>query len=363
LRLQGKRSNSPVLSQGFGDYEMRKTQMALAAVALVASTAAMAQVTMYGAVDASVWGGTGSQASMDGTGNWNGTIFGFKGSEDLGGGLKAGFALENGFSAATGRQANGGQGFLAASGNPVFNRQANVSVGGDFGTVKLGLQLSPFIAGSLASYVNNNESFYVPALVMGGTATSATDAGTAGGGITGTGGFFVPNAISYSVTAGGVSATVLSQLKGSEAAASEYTAATAGTSLGDVSVNASYQSRGGTAGFTSYNIGALTTVAGLKIGAGYTNTDPVATGVAAVNAYQIGVSYPVMESLNASVQYASATGAKSLVNLGLQYNLSKSTYLYTTIAQGKNSGVLYVGPASSTTSNVTGYAVGVVTNF
>jgi predicted porin len=240
-----------------------------------------------------------------------------------------------------------------------------VSVGGEFGTVKLGLQLSPFIAGSLGGYVNNNESFYVPALLMAGAGTTgnAVNAGVAGGGITGTGGFFVPNAVSYSVSASGISATVLSQLKGAETDNSQYTAATAGASFGDVSVNASYQNRGSATGYTSYNLNAKTTVAGLTIGGGYTNTDAAASGVSTVTAYQVGVSYPVTESLNASVQYASATGSKSLANVGLQYNLSKTTYLYTTIAQGTNTTVLYAGGPAAATTAKTGYAVGVVHNF
>jgi predicted porin len=343
---------------------MKKTQMALAAVALVASTAAMAQVTMYGAVDTSVVGGSGINANMDGTGNWNGTIYGFKGSEDLGGGMKAGFALENGFSAATGAQANGGMpsgDVTTASGvdrtaTRVFNRQANVSLGGEFGTVKLGLQLSPFIAGSLGGYVNNNESFYVPALVMG----SASPTGTSGGD---TGGFFIPNAVSYSVTAGGISASVLGQLSNGTQN-QEYTAATAGTSFGDVSVNASYQSRGSTAdGYTSYNLNAATTVAGLKVAGGYTNHDPKASAGVTSTTYNVGAQYPLTESLNASLQYASSTGSKSLANIGLQYNLSKSTYVYGTIAQGTNTTVLYAGGPASASTAKTGYAIGVVTNF
>ena len=331
---------------------MKKTQMALAAVALVASTAAMANgVTLYGALDSSVVGGSGIKANMDGTGNWNGTIYGFKGSEDLGGGMKAGFEMEAGFSAATGATANNGM----PAGTHPFNRKANVSVGGEFGTVKLGLQLSPFIAGSLAGYVNNNESFYVPALVMG----SASPTGSATGG---TGGFFIPNAISYSVTAGGVSASVLGQLSNGTAN-QEYTAATAGTSFGDVSVNASYQSRGSTAdGYTSYNLNAATTVAGLKVAGGYTSHDPKSS-TTTTSVYNVGVQYPLTESLNASLQYASATGSKSLANVGLQYNLSKSTYLYGTIAQGTNTTVLYAGGPASATTAKTGYAIGIVTNF
>jgi predicted porin len=50
-----------------------------------------------------------------------------------------------------------------------------------------------------------------------------------------------------------------------------------------------------------------------------------------------------------------------LANVGLQYNLSKSTFAYAMVAQGKNTaGVLYSnGPTPTATGNVTGYAVGI----
>jgi len=341
---------------------MRKTQMALAAVALVASTAALADVSLYGTVDASVVGGSGLKAQLDGSGNWAGSIYGIKGSEDLGGGMKAGFELQAGFNAGSGGVANGGGDGVQRT----WNRQSNVSVGGDFGTVKLGMQLSPFISGSLGGYVNGNGSFYVRSLAMGSTSDGGAAAVTGYGGDAASnvsGGFFIPNSVSYSVTAGGVSASVLGQLSNGTAA-NEYMAASVGTSVGDVSVGAAYQNRGGTAGYTSYNINAATTVAGLKVAGGYTNHDVVTAGTATSNTYNVGVSYPVSDALAASVQYASSTGGKSLANIGLQYNLSKSTFAYATIAQGTKTAVLYAGgPGSGTTGSVTGYAVGVAHSF
>ncbi|ABD68279.1 porin, Gram-negative type [Rhodoferax ferrireducens T118] len=118
---------------------MKKSLIALAVLA--ASGAAMAQssVTLYGVADvgfAHEDNGSTSVNRMD-SGNLNGSRWGLKGSEDLGGGLKAIFTLEAGFSLDTGAQAD------AAS---FFNRQSFVGVSSNFGTVKLGRQMNPVYA-------------------------------------------------------------------------------------------------------------------------------------------------------------------------------------------------------------------------
>jgi GBP family porin len=72
---------------------MKKTQVALAALALVASTAALADgVKVYGTADVSLVNTTNG-TFFAGAGNNAGSIFGFTGSEDLGSGLKAAFTL------------------------------------------------------------------------------------------------------------------------------------------------------------------------------------------------------------------------------------------------------------------------------
>ena len=83
---------------------MKKSLIALAVLA--ASGAAMAQssVTLFGVVDEAV-------SYTNGKTNWNGinsggnatSRIGFRGVEDLGGGLKAGFVLEQGFYVDQGR--------------------------------------------------------------------------------------------------------------------------------------------------------------------------------------------------------------------------------------------------------------------
>jgi len=119
---------------------MKKTQFALAALALVASTAALADgVTVYGAIDASLAKGSSSETAFSGAGQMGTSVFGLKGSEDLGGGLTAGFNLEGGLNVGNGSTDNGGP-----SGS-IFDRAANVSLSGGFGSITGGLQLSPFI--------------------------------------------------------------------------------------------------------------------------------------------------------------------------------------------------------------------------
>ena len=110
-----------------------------AAVACVAGPgAAFAQdgVTLYGVIDEFaqyVNTGNGYTAAINSGGQW-GSRFGLKGGEDLGGGQKIEFALENGF--------NPNNGSLASAGS-LFNRQAWVGIAGQWGKVRAGRQNSP----------------------------------------------------------------------------------------------------------------------------------------------------------------------------------------------------------------------------
>ncbi|ACB64555.1 porin Gram-negative type [Burkholderia ambifaria MC40-6] len=103
---------------------------------LLAASGAMAQgsVTLYGIVDQSIRYTTHANASNDASVQMaNGAItnsrWGLKGSEALGGGLKAIFQLESGFEPQNG-QLDGA----------LFGRYAYVGLASDWGTVKLGRQ-------------------------------------------------------------------------------------------------------------------------------------------------------------------------------------------------------------------------------
>ncbi|AME23766.1 MAG: porin [Pseudomonadota bacterium] len=122
---------------------MKKT-LIVAAVAASFATAANAQssVTLYGLIDAgftyvnnekSANADKGSAAAFRlSSGNINGSRWGLRGAEDLGGGMKAIFTLENGFNIGTGASQQGGR---------EFGRQAYVGIStAQFGTVTLGRQ-------------------------------------------------------------------------------------------------------------------------------------------------------------------------------------------------------------------------------
>jgi predicted porin len=103
-----------------------------------ASAQAQPDVTVYGAVDMGLvresGGAAGSVTNLN-SGIASGSRLGFKGKEDLGGGLRAQFVIESGFNADTGAAGQGGL---------LFGRQAFVGLGGQLGTLTLGRQYSPY---------------------------------------------------------------------------------------------------------------------------------------------------------------------------------------------------------------------------
>ncbi|MFL9881748.1 porin [Paraburkholderia agricolaris] len=115
---------------------MKKTLM-VAALTGVFATAAHAQssVTLYGLIDAGITytnNQHGHSSWQETSGSINGSRWGLRGAEDLGGGLKAIFTLENGFNIANGKLGQGGR---------EFGRQAFVGLTSDqFGAVTLGRQ-------------------------------------------------------------------------------------------------------------------------------------------------------------------------------------------------------------------------------
>ena len=134
---------------------MKKSLLALALLGAF-SGAAMAQssVTIYGVADLGLrhvkdGTATGSTTSLT-SGTEQSSRLGFKGTEDLGGGLKANFVFETGLNIDSGTSQGG-----------AFGRKATVGLSGDFGSVDLGRDktinnqfidaFDPFAS----SYINN----------------------------------------------------------------------------------------------------------------------------------------------------------------------------------------------------------------
>jgi len=91
----------------FEDTQMKKSLLALAIMgSFTGIAAAQSNVTIYGVVDLGLAhennGATAGNVTRMDSGILNGSRLGFRGTEDLGGGMSAIFTLENGFSADTG---------------------------------------------------------------------------------------------------------------------------------------------------------------------------------------------------------------------------------------------------------------------
>lgn len=172
---------------------------ALTAGSAHAQTAPASSVTLYGLIDTGVEYLTNVGPARDNLTRMPGLTgslpsrFGFRGTEDLGGGLRALFTLEGGFGPDTGVSNQGGR---------FFGRQAWVGLGGGWGTVSLGRNYSmlywgvfdgdllgpnAFGLGSLDSYIPNtrvdNSIAYrgtFSGLTLGATYSVGRDAVNAG---------------------------------------------------------------------------------------------------------------------------------------------------------------------------------------
>lgn len=158
---------------------LKKTAVALAAFGALSGVAhAQSNVTLYGLVDlymgksttktttpAGVTTSTSPGASLS-SGGLNGSRWGVKGAEDLGGGLKATFQLESGF--------NADNGTSAASGG--FNRTSKVGLSGGFGAFEMGRQYTQMFLLMDRFDALGTSSFSATNAIFGTTATATAGA-------------------------------------------------------------------------------------------------------------------------------------------------------------------------------------------
>ena len=143
---------------------MKKSLIAIAALAAVGAASAQSSVTLYGLAD--VYVGQGKTSTTDGegvktvtkstgfnSGGLQGSRVGVKGVEDLGNGLKAVFNYEMGFDAIDGHLTENGSSGVG------FGRRAVVGVQGGFGSVLLGRDYTPLFNLLGASSVDGLSSF------------------------------------------------------------------------------------------------------------------------------------------------------------------------------------------------------------
>jgi len=318
---------------------MKKSLLALAALTAFAGAAsAQSSVTVFGVIDQSlnnVKNGPNSLKLLS-SDQMNSNRLGFRGIEDLGGGLRAGFWLESGLAPDTGA-AGGGNGFAGVT--AFWNRRATVSLLGGFGEIRLGRDYDPTF---------NNRATFDP-FGFNGLAQMGNVESTLGSGAVSQ--VRVNNAVSYFLPAlGGVYGQVQVAPSEGNNTGQKYMGVRLGYAGGPVNVGFStaktyrnpFVSTVGAAGFYDYK----QTNFGVQFNAGFMTiegmADKVEFGPANQKHVLIGALVPFGAStLKASFNKVSGSSdslGATLFGFGYQYDLSKRTALYATYATLKNKG-------------------------
>jgi predicted porin len=348
---------------------MCKSFLALAVLGACASHAsAQSNVTIYGTID----GGVRYQTNADAAGNsltsqtsghYLANRLGFRGEEDLGGGLKALFTLESGFFTDTGAQ--------DVAGN-IFNRTAAVGLGYKNHTLQLGRQYT-IAYRVISAYDPFTYRFPTLApLISGAGSTLPAAAVAAGLGASATSGTRFNNDIQYTGTFGGLTARA-------EYAAGEVT--DSGRSGSARAVGATYVTEGfslGGAYTQKYTVGGFRnnarTYGGawngekLRLTVGYAReTQDGATRGYGNRLYWAGVGYKITPLLSTTIAYyrsesltTGLDGKRDLVIFGGSYTFSKRTQVYAGIDKNRYDGAMI--PASRQT-NQFGVATGIQHTF
>jgi predicted porin len=142
LRYSPSRNNKSIICVEKWMKKLTLSTLSLALLGVAGAAHAQSSVTLYGVIDESFQYVHNADSNNNSLyhllgGNLQGNRWGLKGQEDLGGGLKAIFQLENGFDINNGRLGQGGR---------MFGRQAYVGLTHDaYGTFTLGRQYDPLV--------------------------------------------------------------------------------------------------------------------------------------------------------------------------------------------------------------------------
>ncbi|MGV3725108.1 porin [Hydrogenophaga sp.] len=298
---------------------MKKSLIALAILGSVAGVAqAQSSVTLYGIAD--VWVGSekaglnAASVTKVGSGGFNGSRFGLTGSEDLGGGLKAVFKLEQGFNIDTGTQSISGT---------AFGRQAFVGLSGGFGTVTFGnvwSAMDDVIGAANGAF----DSAFSPLYSMSGSVHNT----------------YVDrprNAMKYAAAFGGFSAAAVVGLDENAAVSENVVDFNLGYGAGPLGVSFAHQISNNVTDTKrtllngSYDLGAAKLLA---------TVGQVKTGVNKSTDLQFGVDVPLSTALTLSGSIARTKdnaalgdGKRTGAGLAAKYALSKRTFTYAGITK------------------------------
>ncbi|MES2229681.1 MAG: porin [Pseudomonadota bacterium] len=312
-------------------------------------------VTLFGVVDAAARYVKNSDKHMYSlaSGGTNSSRFGFRGVEDLGGGLAAGFWLEAGFNADTGSSSDSSR---------FFNRRSTVGLMGTFGEIRLGRDVTPTYTGYL-DYDPFGDSGVAAASKFDAALGVSRDGAAVGSTATGLGNR-ADNQIMYLLPSnlGGVYGRA-AVAAGEGTAGKKYYGGRIGYAAGPLDVSVAYGQYevapvGGEDKFKIGDVGASYDFGMVKLMGYYTQSK---FADQKIQTYSIGAVAPIgLGQVKAAYTHANMSGkTAAAVNidandadqyaLGYLYNLSKRTAIYGTVAYVKNKGNATFAVATSPT--------------
>ena len=329
--------------------KMKYSMMALCCIVSATATA-QSNVTVYGSIDAGLRYQTNVDAAGHGllsmgTGNYYSNRLGFRGVEDLGGGLKARFQLESGFVSKTGALDN--------SNNVLFNRTAAVGVGGDWGGIDVGRQYT--IGFKTEKFLDPFDHHYTGIVPLSsGAGTTLPAAATATGlGASSSSGTRFNNDVQYAGTFGPVTARAEYALGEVAGDASKGSARAVGASYtgSTLLLAGAYTHKETVAGFTNKAFvaggGFKLQAATFKVAQSRERQSTATAGEYRNKTTWAGVSYAFTPSVEATLAaYRSnfdslaSTGRRDLLLLGATYTFTKRTNLYAEVDLNRYEGAL-----------------------
>ncbi len=351
---------------------MKKSLLAVAVLGAFAGAAsAQSSVTLFGVVDLSAnytKNGSRTLKTLD-SNQLSSNRLGFRGVEDLGGGLQAGFWLEAGMDNSTG--AVGGS--AGAPGTVFFNRRSTVSLISKAGEIRLGRDYNPSFWQTVFFDVYGANGLGQMLNLISTHGSGATTFARSNNSIT----YFLPSGIgglygSVQVAAqeGGITAT---------SANNKYKGGRLGYAAGPVDVAVGYAiTKTATNDYKLTNIGGSYDAGVVKVFALWNKSE---FGNLSLKTWELSASVPLGQGefkagyVKADAGGTSAAGVNTNANDASQvsaqyiYNLSKRTALYTGASRISNKGNAAFSvntqnafaPAAGEKS--TGYNVGVRHSF
>ena len=359
---------------------MKKSVLALAALGAFAGAAsAQSSVTMFGVVDLNVMTvDNGDRTYSMGTDGMASSRLGFRGVEDLGGGLKASFWLEMGIAPDTGRNAAvWGNGDTSTGNQLFFNRRSTVSLSNQWGELRLGRDYTAtFWNWTVFDPFGTNGVGAATNLALSGTLQAAGAGGTFGTLVR------ANNMVAYVLPGGTQGTGLYGQLQvaaGENAPGNKYWGGRIGYAAGPFDIAASYGNTGLDAAdkydLDVWNIGGSWNFGFMKLSGffGEISTDIEGISLGRQNWY-VGVAAPFGQ-WNLKASYGGTNGKDSLDGIdasqwaiGVDYNLSKRTALYATWSSinndnGANFRVSTQSSGLASGGNSTGGQIGVRHSF